>query len=131
MFGGIVQSLRKQQHAIVRWMMAVLVLPLLLGLLPPQLSAAESLERDIAASRCLDGGAAVPAHPEDHQKHQALCILCTSGCATHGAVLVNITAASSPIPARPAPAVLLPAYLAPAATVFRDGNRPRGPPSLS
>jgi hypothetical protein len=132
MAGGIMQGLRKHQHCVTRWVVAVLLLPLLLGLLPPaQVSAAEALDRDIAASRCLEGGTGLPSGQGDHRQHQDHCILCAAGTHDCGMAFINASPAFDAVPERQPHIVPLAGFHVSTLIFFQDGNRPRGPPAVS
>lgn len=124
------EQLRLVRHWVARSLVAALLFPLLLGLLPqPALSAAAALERDLAWSIC-DPGAGVPGeHRERDQRHDAQCILCATGCPV-GAPALAAAQTSAPLHRAAAQS----SVLQPSSDrrsilrVLRDGNPTRGPP---
>jgi hypothetical protein len=113
---------------LVRWLVSVMLLPLLMGVLPqPGLSAAAALESDLAASRCAnDAGTPSPVH---QQGHGAPCVLCAAGCAVCAPALTDDRFAI--LPFRPAARDARSAEEQDGRNLFRllrDGTPPRGPP---
>jgi hypothetical protein len=118
----------RRSRFVAGWVVALLVLPVALGILPPvEVSAEAALARDLALSVCTPNG------PQDRgsspASHVQQCVLCTVGCSF-----------SSPIMAGGAEAELVRATLArslpplstadtrPHSAHWRDGFPPRGPP---
>jgi len=116
-------------HAVVRWLVALLLLPVVLGVIPPaELSAEQVLARDLASAICSPNGGHDPAKPVP--LHDQQCVLCTVGCVTFGAGAPG--GAFAELAPRP---TLCSAALAPAAqtlphwSLWRRGAPPRGPPT--
>ena len=125
--------MRVSRRAIIRAVVAALLLPVLLNILPAfPASAATALERDIAASICgrdtqqpLQGGARHAGH--DH------CILAGAACSVCAPSGADVAPAFAAAPLQvdtvaPFSRAILPPCLPKAA--FK-GSPPRGPPSIS
>lgn len=81
MDGSLLSSVRQMRYWMVRWLIAAMLLPLLLSVLPPLgASAAAALERDLAWSVCNSDGGMPADGGGQHQKHDTQCILCFTGC---------------------------------------------------
>jgi hypothetical protein len=124
---GLVMRLRRG-HAFARWLVALLLLPVILGVIPAApLTAEQALARDLALAICTPNGA------EDHGRapgsHDQQCVLCTLGCATCTPVAPGGAAAAlSPVQSS-GPFIVIPiAAAAPHRLHWRDGSPPRGPP---
>jgi len=116
------------RRALARWLVALLLLPVLLGAIPAsQLSAEQALARDLALSICT------PNSAQDQGRvpgsHDGQCVLCTLGCATC-TPMVPVSAAAALLPAqRSGPYIVTPiAATEPNRLHWRDGSPPRGPP---
>ena len=123
---GLVMRLRRR--AIARWLLALLLLPVVLGLMPAaQVSAEQALARDLALSICSPNGAQNPQ--KSPASHDQQCVLCTVGCITCApASPGSATATMNPAPAAD-PVVLTASIVSrPHWTLWRDGAPPRGPP---
>ena len=127
---GWLQSLRAHRHGIVRWMVAAMVLPLVMALMPaPAISASAALDRDLGLSVCSSSGSGYPANGNlpgaDHQH----CIVCTVGCSVHASGL-DAQQASVPAPAA-GHVSAIPAETGtgvPHLRAMLRGSPPRGPP---
>ncbi|MBL8907872.1 MAG: hypothetical protein JNM20_14465, partial [Rhizobiales bacterium] len=77
---GLVMGLRRRR-ALARWLAALLLLPVVLGVIPAApLSAEQALLRDLALSICTPNGAQDQGRaPASHDQQ---CVLCTVGCVT-------------------------------------------------
>jgi hypothetical protein len=126
---GLLTGLRRSR-AVAGWLVALLLLPVVLGILPPaEVSAEEALARDLALSVCTPIGA--QDHGSSPPSHDQQCVLCTTGCAFAspivvggaGVELVLATLARSL-------ALLAVADALPHSPYWRDGAPPRGPPHL-
>ena len=75
---GIVMGLRRRR-GFARWLVALLLLPVVLGVIPvAPLSAEQALARDLALSICSPNGGQNPQKlPATHDQQ---CVLCTIGC---------------------------------------------------
>jgi hypothetical protein len=124
---GLVMRLRRR-HALARWLAALMLLPVILGVIPAApLTAEQALARDLALAICTPNGAQDQGRAPG--SHDQQCVLCTVGCVT-----------CTPMAPGSAVAVLLPAQssgpfiVAPIAATepnrlhWRDGSPPRGPP---
>lgn len=121
------------RRGVVRWMIAVWLLPVLLGLLPTSvLPAAAALERDLAFSICSPLGSTDPLGGGSNGDHHQHCILCAAGCPVLGPAP---GAAGTLLPLPREKAVLALASPTDGYFVFGqvllDGSPPRGPPSFS
>lgn len=117
---------RERQRLVAVVAAAAMLLPWLLTALPPLTpTAAFALERDIAASRCLDTGPRDPATP--HAPQEQCCILCPSA---QGPVAGMAEAA--PVPGRRASAspVQFAAGEIRVPRVLAAGSSARGPPAV-
>jgi hypothetical protein len=126
---GLFISLNRKRRGIVSWMIAALILPVLIGLVPqPALSAAQALDRAIADSLC---GTQAPASQQDrHQDHIQHCILCSSGTLCCTMALPAGGAAAAPHPDHSGRPLLSEGSTLPSAfALHRDGSPPTGPPS--
>lgn len=85
---GTMMALRSRAEGPGLAIVLAFLLPVLLGVLPPLTpTAAFALERDIAASRCLEPGEGGPAAP--HHAHDQCCILCPAAQVA-GAVAADV-----------------------------------------
>lgn len=128
---SVLERLRQQRRSIIHWVIAALVLPVLLGLLPqPALSEAAALERDLASFTCsLDpAGAADRENGSRHSQHDQ-CILCASGCPVCAPVLLG-GVPSAALPRLKQAHLQQPAdhITAILRGVLRQGSPPRAPP---
>jgi len=130
MRSGILQGLGLNRQWLARCLAAVLLLPLLLGLIPQTaISAEAALERDLAWSVC-EHDAGTPTDGKGHeQKHDTQCILCVAGCPICAPALTADLPATSQFPsdlsgAAPPPEGKTLTTL----RVLRDGSPTRGPP---
>jgi hypothetical protein len=124
---GLVMRLRRR-HALARWLAALMLLPVILGVIPvAPLTAEQALARDLALAICTPNGA------EDQGRapgsHDQQCVLCTLGCATCTPV-APVSAAAALLPAQSSgPFIVTPiAATEPTRLQWRDGSPPRGPP---
>jgi hypothetical protein len=122
--------LRRQRQTIIIWVIAALVVPLFLGLLPQAApSPAAILERDLAQSVCdqsdQQGQVPSPLHQGDHGS----CVLCVFGCgvAAPDESQSRVTAAARPESGEAAHAPVL-AFDHASQPVLPDGSPPRAPP---
>lgn len=127
---GIFRLLRRGRHWLVCWLVAVMLMPVLAGVLPASGQAAiADLDRDLAWSICADGEA-LPSQEGNHgKKHEAQCILCAAGCPVCAPAMAASPVATV-LPKR-VPHHALIAAKADAGMlvrVLRDGSPPRGPP---
>lgn len=130
MRSGILQGLRLNRQWLARCLAAVLLLPLLLGLIPQAaLSAEAALERDLAWSVC-EHDAGTPTDGKGHeQKHETQCILCVTGCPICAPALAVDLPATSQFPSSLGGAAPHPeGERLTALRVLRDGSPTRGPP---
>jgi len=119
----------RRSRAVARWLVALLVLPVVLGIMPPvEVSAEVALARDLTLSVCTPNGA------QDRDgtpvSHDQQCVLCTVGCAfaspmIPGGAGVELAPAFAPRFAAPRFAI----DARPDWPHWRDGFPPRGPPS--
>lgn len=128
---GWITRLRLHRCWLAQLAAAVLVLPILLGLLPlPSASASDLLERDLAASLCASTGPASPGGEGQHHPNHPDCVLCAVCSSAAGPVLAAaesaFTSHSDFAAASPPPAVLA----GPGPSLLLPGSPPRGPPSL-
>ena len=129
---GWIGRLRRKRRGIVLGMMAMLILPLLLGLLSLSApSAATALDRDIALSLC--GPSDQPGEPGSgrHDLRHECCILCSAGCPACAPSATAGAAAFGPTPraghSRP---IAADADVRPARPVLSFGSPPRAPPAI-
>jgi hypothetical protein len=102
-----------------------LVLPVLLGLLPPLSSTpAFALDRDLAASLCIDGEEG--GSPSSHDDHAQCCILCPAGASVNAAL--DATPAI-PLPRRKTFTYVFAAEAVTATPANEDWHSARGPPA--
>jgi hypothetical protein len=119
----------RRSHALVRWLVALLLLPVLLGVIPAApLSAEQALARDLVLSICTPAGAQDQGSAPG--SHDQQCVLCTIGCITFApGTTGNASAALMP------PRLASPVDFAVHATSqshrphWRHGAPPRGPPA--
>lgn len=77
---GWLSKFDQHRRALARLLAAMLLLPVLLGVLPaPALSAEDSLTRDLAISLCAPGGQDKSGQAPLHG-HGQDCLLCQAGC---------------------------------------------------
>lgn len=131
MMGGFRGLQNWQRHWLVHWLVAVMLLPAIFGVLPqPALSAAATLERDLALSVCSHAGED-QAGRQDHQapRHDQQCVLCALGCPVCGPALrttgadFRVVRSGSSFCWR-----LSETRFALIHGVLREGSPPRGPP---
>lgn len=85
MAGGQVANLRRVRRAVIHWMIAAFILPVLFGLLPQSApSPARALERDLTLSVCSPFGQQDPTRGPLHDESKATCVLCIIGCGFAG-----------------------------------------------
>lgn len=128
---GPFTRLRQKRRGIISWMIAALLLPVLIELVPqPALSAEAALNRAIAESLC-GTNAPVPRQGPHDDQHQH-CILCHAGAA-HGILALPAGGASAaPHPQRFGLSLrALEASPRPRLTARRDGSPPTGPPAFA
>src|SRR5262245_42253933 len=100
MRSGLLIGLRGSRF-VARWLAALLVLPMLLGVLPPAaVPTEEALARDLALSVCTPNGGEDRGTPP--ASHDRQCVLCTMGCAFAAPLLADRAGAAL----APAPLVL-------------------------
>jgi len=128
MRSGLVSRLRRF-HAVVRWLVALLLLPVVLGVLPPaELSAEQALARDLALAMCSPNGGHDPA--KSTPSHDQQCVLCTIGCVTGASVAPGgAFAGLAPAPTLHSAALAPAAQTLPHWSLWRQGAPPRGPPT--
>jgi hypothetical protein len=118
----------RRSRAVAGWLVALLVLPVVLGILPPaEVSAEEALTRDLALSVCTPNGA--QDRGQTPASHGQQCALCTMGCAFAAPMLASGAGAAL----TPAPIVLslgarFGADVLQHSLYWRDGFPPRAPP---
>ncbi|MFO0990832.1 MAG: hypothetical protein U1E67_02730 [Hyphomicrobiales bacterium] len=119
----------RSRRAWARWLIALLLLPIVLGVIPAvPLSAEQALARDLGLSICTPNGAQDQGRaPASHDQQ---CVLCTVGCATC-APGVPGNAGATLLPNQPASAVVFvaTAISPPDLLLWRFGSPPRGPPT--
>lgn len=120
-------GLRRNRIGIARLLVALLMLPAVLGLLPkPALTQEQAFAAALAASRCT--GDSSPQIPDAPGRHDHSCILCQVSCPLVGPALQPDTAA---FPAPPRLASVAP-VLAGKGELPKEHRRfegvPRGPP---
>lgn len=125
---GLVMTLRRR-HALARWMVALLLLPVLLGVIPAApISAEQALARDLALAICTPNGAQDQGRGSG--SHDQQCVLCTVGCVTCASAAPGGAGLALIAP----PIIRHLSRISPVATIpdwpqWRHGAPPRGPPS--
>ncbi len=125
---GLVMILRRR-HALARWLVALLLLPIVLGVIPAApLSAEQALARDLALSICTPNGA--QDQGRSPASHGQQCVLCTVGCVTCAPAAPG-SAAVTLVPRPSSGFFRLAASTAtePHWSLRREGSPPRGPPT--
>lgn len=125
---GLVMRLRRR-HALARWLAALMLLPLILGVIPAApLTAEQALARDLALSICTPNGAQGQGRvPGSHDQQ---CVLCTVGCVTCSPAAPESAAATLlPRPSTGFVTLVAGAASEPHRSLWRDGSPPRGPPA--
>jgi hypothetical protein len=130
---GWLATLRTWQRAIIHSMIAVLMLPLLLGILVQPIPPAEAaLLRDIGQSICSPGGGGPSSGDQRRQgEHHYTCILCPTGCSSNPLPTPATGFISFPLALRKQLLSNLPAIQTDPISsrpVLLDGTPPRGPP---
>lgn len=128
---GAIRNMRRQRSWLAHWLVAVLLLPLLIGILPqPALSVEASLAQDLALSVCSPF--------EDHQSdgerghkpaHEQHCIVCSAGCPLCAPALPVNQALSLPSTATNRTLEYDSRDVIPVYGVLWHGSPPRGPPT--
>lgn len=124
---GLVMRLRRR-HVLARWLAALMLLPVILGVIPAApLTAEQALARDLALAICTPNGAQDEGRAPG--SHDQQCVLCTLGCVACTPVALG-SAVAALLPARPSgPFIVTPiAATEPHRLHWRDGSPPRGPP---
>jgi hypothetical protein len=120
----------RRSRSVGGWLVALLLLPIVLGVLPPiETSAEEALTRDLALSVCTPNGA--QDRGQTPASHGQQCVLCAVGCAFAapmmpggaGAELAQALAADFATP-------IFASDARPNWPHWRDGFPPRGPPAF-
>jgi len=128
MKSGLVMRMRRR-HALARWLAALVLLPVILGVIPAApLTAEQALARDLALAICTPNGAQDQGRvPGSHDQQ---CVLCTVGCVTCAPMAPGSVVAALAREPHSGPFILTPdASNAPKLSLRRDGSPPRGPPS--
>jgi hypothetical protein len=128
MKSGLVMTLHSHR-AWARWLIALLLLPIVLGVIPAApLSAEQALARDLGLSICTPKGA--QDQGRSPASHDQQCVLCTVGCTTCAPAAPG-GATATLMPRQPASPVVFVARINSLAygPLWRDGSPPRGPPT--
>lgn len=118
----------RSRRAWARWLIALLLLPIVLGVIPlAPLSTEQALARDLGLSICTPNAAQDQSRAPD--SHDRQCALCTAGCVTC-TTFAPVSTVATPIPAPLSGAFIFTPIAAaePHGPLWRDGEPARGPP---
>lgn len=129
---GWLLELRARRLGVIQWIMAVMLLPSLLGLLSTsQLTPEAALARDLGQSICSLGLEGTPEDGVPTQNSDHGCGLCIMGCATHCASPAVTRTISIRFPAASPVPPLAERDVSREADFAFAGPSPRGPPAIS